>query len=58
LSRLTIVFLTIFIDLIGFGIVLPLLPFYAQDYGATPLAVGLLVAVHPAMQFIFGPFWG
>jgi multidrug resistance protein len=58
LSRLAIIFLTIFIDLIGFGIVLPLLPFYAQDYGATPAAIGLLVAIHPAMQFIFGPIWG
>jgi multidrug resistance protein len=58
LSRLAIIFLTIFIDLIGFGIVLPLLPFYAQDYGATPTIIGLLVAIHPAMQFLFGPIWG
>jgi multidrug resistance protein len=58
LSRLAIIFLTIFIDLIGFGIVLPLLPFYAQDFGATPAAIGLLVAIHPAMQFVFGPIWG
>jgi multidrug resistance protein len=58
MSRLTIVFLTIFIDLIGFGIVLPLLPFYAQEFGATPLVIGLLVGVHPAMQFIFSPLWG
>jgi multidrug resistance protein len=58
LSRLAIIFLTIFIDLIGFGIVLPLLPFYAQDYGATPAIIGLLVAIHPAMQFLFGPIWG
>jgi multidrug resistance protein len=58
LSRLTIIFLTIFIDLIGFGIVLPLLPFYAQDFGATAVVVGLLVAIHPAMQFLFGPIWG
>ncbi|UCF19415.1 MAG: MFS transporter [Gemmatimonadota bacterium] len=58
MSRLTIIFLTIFIDLIGFGIVLPLLPFYAQDFGATPLIIGLIVAIHPAMQFLFGPLWG
>lgn len=58
MSRLTIIFLTIFIDLIGFGIVLPLLPFYAQDFGATPLVIGLLVAIHPAMQFLFAPVWG
>jgi len=58
MSRLTIIFLTIFIDLIGFGIVLPLLPFYATDFGADPLVIGLLVAMHPAMQFLFGPIWG
>ncbi len=58
MSRLAIIFLTIFIDLIGFGIVLPLLPFYAQDFGATPAIIGLLVAIHPAMQFVFGPIWG
>jgi DHA1 family tetracycline resistance protein-like MFS transporter len=58
LSRLTIIFLTIFVDLIGFGIVLPLLPFYAQDFGATPVVIGLIIAVHPAMQFIFAPIWG
>jgi multidrug resistance protein len=58
MSRLTIIFLTIFIDLIGFGIVLPLLPFYATDFGADPIVIGLLVAMHPAMQFLFGPIWG
>jgi multidrug resistance protein len=58
LSRLAIIFLTIFIDLIGFGIVLPLLPFYAKDFGASPAIIGLLVAIHPAMQFLFGPIWG
>lgn len=58
MSRLAIIFLTIFIDLIGFGIVLPLLPFYAGDFGASPAVIGLLVAIHPAMQFIFGPIWG
>ncbi len=58
MSRLTIIFLTIFVDLIGFGIVLPLLPFYAQEFGATPLMIGLIVAMHPAAQFLFGPLWG
>lgn len=58
MSRLAIIFLTIFVDLIGFGIVLPLLPFYAQEFGATPFVIGLLVAMHPGMQLIFGPIWG
>ncbi len=58
MSRLTLIFITIFVDLIGFGIVLPLLPFYAQDFGATPTLIGLLVAAHPAMQLVSGPIWG
>lgn len=58
MSRLAIVFLTIFIDLIGFGIVLPLLPFYAQEYGASGQAVGLLIGVTPGMQLLFAPLWG
>ena len=58
MSRLTIIFLTIFIDLIGFGIVLPLLPFYGQDLGASPAVIGLIVGIHPGMQFLFGPIWG
>jgi multidrug resistance protein len=58
LSRLTIGFQTIFIDLIGFGIVLPMLPFYAQDLGATPAIIGIIVGAHPAMQLVFGPIWG
>lgn len=58
MSRITLVFLTIFFDLIGFGIVLPLLPFYAGDFGASPVVVGLLVGIHPAIQFVTAPIWG
>jgi uncharacterized membrane protein len=42
MSPLTIIFITIFIDLIGFGIIIPLMPFYAETFGATALTVGLL----------------
>lgn len=55
---LTIVFLTVFIDLIGFGIVLPLLPFYATALGASPLEVGLIIGSFSAMKFLFSPVWG
>src|SRR5688572_29772936 len=55
---LLVVFLTVFIDLIGFGIVLPLLPLYAADYGATGWQIGLLMAAFSAMQFLFAPWWG
>lgn len=55
---LGIIFLTVFLDLVGFGIVLPLLPFYATDLGATPLIVGLIISSYSAMQFLFSPVWG
>ncbi len=57
-SPLAIIFITVFIDLVGFGIVLPLLPYYAETYGAASLAVGLLSASYSLMQFIFTPVWG
>jgi MFS family permease len=53
-----VVFLTVFIDLIGFGIVLPQLPLYAKSYHANGLELGLLMASFSAMQFIFAPWWG
>jgi multidrug resistance protein len=57
-SALPILFLVIIIDLIGFGIVLPILPFYAKHFGASPVVLGLLLATHAAMQFVFSPRWG
>lgn len=51
-------FLTVFVDTVGFGIVLPLLPYFAQRYGAAADTVTLLVAVFTAAQFTFGPIWG
>ncbi len=55
---LAIIFLTIFIDLLGFGIVIPLLTFYANEFQATPFDIGLLVASYSLMQFIFAPILG
>ena len=55
---LMIIFLTIFIDLVGFGIVIPLLPFYAEELHATPFDIGVLVSSYSLMQFIFSPIWG
>src|SRR3954452_9602163 len=55
---LIIIFLTIFIDLVGFGIVIPLLPFYAEELHATPFDIGILVTYYSLMQFIFSPIWG
>ena len=55
---LLIVLLTVLLDLIGFGIVLPLLPTYAKDLGANPALIGLIAAIFSIMQFIFSPLWG
>ncbi|MER3429634.1 MAG: hypothetical protein C4325_00425 [Blastocatellia bacterium] len=55
---LMIIFLTVFIDLIGFGIVIPLLPFFAEEFAATPVDVGLLMSSYSLMQFVFAPIWG
>lgn len=53
-----VVLLTVFVDLLGFGIVLPILPFYAQRYGATPVQIGAIIAAFSLMQFLFTPVWG
>ena len=55
---LLIIFVTVFIDLLGFGIVLPLLPRYGKYYLATSWQLGLLSASFSAMQFLFAPLWG
>ena len=59
-SPLLVIFITVFIDLVGFGIVIPVLPFYAQGtkFGATPREVGLLFASYSVMQLIFAPVLG
>src|SRR3989475_1560838 len=51
-SRLGIIFFTVFIDLVGFGIVLPILPYYAQHFGARGLLFGMLVGAYSGMQFL------
>ncbi len=53
-----IIFITVFIDLIGFGIVVPLLPIYSKHYGASGLMIGVIGASFSAMQFLFSPVWG
>jgi multidrug resistance protein len=55
---LLVLFLTVLLDLVGFGIVLPLLPLYADGFGATGTAVGLLVTVYSVAQFFMAPLWG
>src|SRR5437762_2900287 len=59
-SPLLVIFITVFIDLVGFGIVIPVLPYYAEGtkFGATPREVGLLFASYSVMQLIFSPVLG
>ena len=53
-----VLLLIVFIDLVGFGMVIPLLPFYAEHFGASPAAVTLLMAVYSLMQFVTAPLLG
>lgn len=57
---LLIIYLTVFIDLVGFGIVIPALPYYVESdaFRATPFEIGLLFASYSLMQFIFAPILG
>ena len=59
---LLVIFLSVFIDLIGFGIVLPLLPGFAEDnfqpdFSSKGLIIGGIIASFSAMQFLFAPAW-
>ena len=55
---LLVIFLTVFVNLIGFGIIIPLLPFYAETFGASPLAIGLLFASYSICQLVAAPILG
>ncbi|HKF66659.1 MAG TPA: MFS transporter, partial [Vicinamibacterales bacterium] len=55
---LLIIFLTIFVNLIGFGIIIPLLPFYAEKFGAPPIVIGLLFAIYSLCQLVAAPVLG
>ena len=57
-SRLTTIFIIVFIDLLGFSLILPLLPFYAEEFGASPTLIGLLVASYAAAQLVGAPILG
>ena len=57
-SALLVLLLTVFVDLVGFGIIIPLLPVYAKSYGATGMELGLVLSLFSLMQFLTAPFWG
>jgi multidrug resistance protein len=53
-----VIFLTVMLDLVGFGMIIPLLPLYARHFGAGGVLVGILFASYSLMQFLFAPLWG
>ena len=57
-SPLFLIWLTVFIDLVGFGIIIPILPLYAERHGASKFEIGLLLAVYSLAQFVFAPVLG
>ena len=52
------IFFTIFTDLLGFGMIIPLSPILAREFGADGLQVGLLISLYSIAQFLFAPLWG
>jgi DHA1 family tetracycline resistance protein-like MFS transporter len=57
-STLRVLFGVVIVDLIGFGIVVPVLPFYADRYGANGTVLGVIIAAYAAAQFVCAPIWG
>jgi len=57
-GALTVLLLTVFVDMVGFGIIIPFLPFWAERFAATPDLVALLMTTYAACQFVFAFLWG
>jgi MFS family permease len=57
-ASLGILFLVVFLDLLGFGMVIPVMPLYAERLGASEAATGWLSTGYSLMQFVFAPIWG
>ncbi len=55
---LAVIFVTVFVDLIGFGIIIPLNTYLARNFGGDELQIGLLMSIYSLMQFAFAPIWG
>ena len=57
-SQLAIIFFTVFLYLVGFGVIIPIVPILTKNFGATSFQIGLILSAYSLMQFIFAPFWG
>lgn len=53
-----VIFLTTFLDLLGFGIIIPILPTFAEELGASEMVIGFIAGIYALMNFMFSPFWG
>ncbi len=56
--NMIILFFTLVVVMMGFGMIIPLLPFYVESFGAGGQAVGFLMAIYALMQFLMSPIWG
>jgi MFS family permease len=57
-STFSVLFTTVFLDFLGFALILPYIFFYAEGFGASPLVYGLLLSSYSIAQFVFTPVWG
>src|SRR5208337_3048506 len=57
-ASIPIIFLTVLIDLVGFGLILPLIPMYTKSFHASDIVSGAIVSSYSLMQFVFAPIWG
>lgn len=57
-AKLGVIVLTVFLDLLAFGMVIPLMPLYADMFHASGYTIGWLLAIYSLMQFLFAPIWG
>ena len=57
-KRLAVIFCSIFLVGVGFSIIMPVLPYYAESMGANAFQLGMLITVYAVCQFIFAPVWG
>lgn len=58
MSPLLVIFLVVFFDLVAFGIIIPILPYYSKEFGANAFIWSLVMAIYSVAQFLFAPFWG
>ncbi len=56
--KLRPLWISVFVDILGFSILIPFLPFFGQEFGASPWKIGLLLSTNALFSFFSGPIWG